>query len=778
MVMLRYKRLILAALVLTSATAWGQAARREPHIGYVYPAGGQTGAVVEVVVGGQTLRGADRVFITGEGVRGEVVKYYPPLGNIKKEEYDELVRVMKELREKRLAEKEGRTPNLASLQKPAETMTDTGEKAELPKHPLLYNLEKMSLRQLDHVQHEIVYYRRRQMNSQIAESVMVAITIDPAAAPGPREIRIGSPAGLTNPMRFEVATLPEVRELEPNEAAVYTAPVQDPAVAVPVIFNGQIQPGDVDRLKFRARKGQKLVLDAEARQLIPYLADAVPGWFQATMTLFDSHGHEMAFADDYGFSPDPVLLFDVPKDDNYEVEIRDSIFRGRDDFVYRVAVSEQPFVTQFFPLGGSSGTATIATLAGWNLTTSQLRLETSGEGPSIRETNVRQGGMLSNAIAYEVDSLAECLESEPNDTTEGAQRIELPRIVNGRIRSPGDVDVFAISGHGGDEVVAEVTARRLGSPMDSLLRISDAAGSELASNDDFEDKGMGLLTHHADSYVRVKLPSDGTYFVALADSQRAGGEAYTYRLRISAPRPDFALRVTPSSVIVPAGRAATICVHVLRKDGFDGPIDVRLANAPKGLELDGGQIPEGRESMRMTLTAAMGARPEPFPLEVEGRARMGEETVRRTAVPAEDMMQAFIYRHLTPSQAMLVSVPGSRFKGRTVELAGITPVRIPLGGTAEIQVKTPKYPGIAEVRLDLIDPPAGISMGDVTAQEEGLTFALKADGAVAKAGDTDNVIVEAYMPPNSNVQDKTKGKRQQRVSLGVLPAIPVQVVEK
>ena len=111
-------------------------------------------------------------------------------------------------------------------------------------------------------------------------------------------------------------------------------------------------PGDIDRFQFRANRGQQLVIETSARSLIPYLADAVPGWFQATLALYDAEGHEVAFADDFRFNPDPVLFYEVPKDGEYELEIRDSIYRGREDFIYRIAVSEQPFITQMFPIGG------------------------------------------------------------------------------------------------------------------------------------------------------------------------------------------------------------------------------------------------------------------------------------------------------------------------------------------------------------------------------------------------------------------------------------------
>ena len=60
---------------------------------------------------------------------------------------------------------------------------------------------------------------------------------------------------------------------------------------------------------------------------------------------------EVAYDDDYRFKPDPVICYDVPKDGEYVFAIYDSIYRGREDFVYRITVGEQPFVTSIFPLG-------------------------------------------------------------------------------------------------------------------------------------------------------------------------------------------------------------------------------------------------------------------------------------------------------------------------------------------------------------------------------------------------------------------------------------------
>ena len=88
-----------------------------------------------------------------------------------------------------------------------------------------------------------------------------------------------------------------------------------------------------------------------------------------------------------------------------------------------------------------------------------------------------------------------------NHSQSTAQPVTLPVIINGRIDKPGQWDVFRFQGRAGDEVVAEVIARRLDSPLDSVLKLTDAAGKQLAFNDDYEDKGAGLQTQYADSWL-------------------------------------------------------------------------------------------------------------------------------------------------------------------------------------------------------------------------------------------------------------------------------------
>jgi type II secretory pathway pseudopilin PulG len=152
--------------------------------------------------------------------------------------------------------------------------------------------------------------------------------------------------------RFIVGELPEITEVEPNSEK--SAPQK--IASLPVVIDGQILDADRDYFRFPAKAGVTLVLSVEARSLLPFIADAVPGWFDPQLTVYDAAGKQVAFADDYRFRPDPVMFFRAPADGDYTVELRDVVYRGRGDFVYRLTIAERPYVTDVFPLGGKRGT--------------------------------------------------------------------------------------------------------------------------------------------------------------------------------------------------------------------------------------------------------------------------------------------------------------------------------------------------------------------------------------------------------------------------------------
>ena len=616
--------------------------------------------------------------------------------------------------------------------------------------------------------YELFKVNRRQKNPQLGEMVLVEFKIGKRAIVGDREIRLETRQGLTNPICFCVGSLPEKCELEPNGPNMIGLIIEEKPLQLPVLINGQVRPGDVDHFPFNAEKGQKLVIETLARHLVPYLADAVPGWFQATLALYDGSGKEVAFADDYRFNPDPVLFYEVPETGVYTLEIRDSIYRGREDFVYRVSIGERPFITETFPLGARTGIRRLAAIDGWNLPRQRLPLDGRGNSGNIRQTSVSKRSRWSNPVTYAVDSLPESKESEPNDTLLESQRVPLPRTVNGKINQPGDMDIYKFHMRSGDTIVAEVLARRLDSPLDSLIRLLDENGKVLDWNDDHVDKQAGLCTHHADSYLMKKVEKNGFYFIQLSDAQWHGGNEYAYRLRISAPRPDFALRLTPSSVNIAKGQSVPVTVHSLGKDGFSEDIEVVLKDAPAGFKLSGNRIPAGMDHIRMTLTATADAPPEPQAIVLEGIANVSGRELHREVTAADDVMQAFLYRHLVPAENLMVAVKGRR-SSPPITITSDMPVIIPVGGSGTVIVGTGGHPRLRDVKFSLDQPPKGVTLDNVNAVDKGFLLRFSAQAGITQSGYRDNLIVS--LSTEVDARSKNGGKKR-TLYLGTLPAIP------
>ncbi len=700
----------IAVIATVSTTLVGQQQQNVPHAGYVYPAGGRQGTTLRIVIGGQFLDGAASAIVSGVGVDARVVGIDKPLNG----------QPLTELRDK--------------LQ-------------EMQKQPAAPALQQEMLKLRD----RIVDSARRNQSPVLSEFVTLDVTIAPSATLGARQLRLNTSLGLTSPLIFVVGQLPEFQERD-----VKTAPADaELTVALPATVNGRLIPGDIDRVKFparmapqympgdvdryrfAARKGQHLLCAVSARDLMPYLADAVPGWFQATLALYDASGRELAYNDDDRFHPDPVLEFHIPTDGEYVVEIRDAIYRGRDDFVYRLSIGEPTALTSVFP---------------------------------------RVGGPMPASF----DGLPDVREREPNNGGASAQKVKWPAIVGGRIQDPGDWDVFSITGRAGEAIVAEVVARRMDSPLDSVLDVTDAAGRRLARNDDADDKGAGLETHHADSYLRVVFPANGTYFVRVGDIQHHGGPEFDYRLRLSAPRPNFELRVSPSSLNVSGGGTIPVTVTAIRRDGFAGDIGLALASAPAGFVLSGARVPAGEERVRMTLTVpptSAAAPPQPLSLRIEGRAAVEGKTLVQPAVPADDMMQAFAYHHLVVADDLRVLVSsrgGTRVPARVVSRL---PSSLPAGGSATVRVSLPPaYAAFDNIQFALDDPPDGMTLRDAVVTQNVATFVLQSDAAKPKTGTRGNLIVtmSGERVPPANAPNQTR----RRVVIGTLPAIMCEIVSE
>ena len=157
---------------------------------------------------------------------------------------------------------------------------------------------------------------------------------DEEVPPGASErYSVGLP-GVPNRLSIAVGDAPEMSEQEPEPGAAATPAVGTP-FSLPIVINGSFGArNDSDAFRFSAREGERLVLEADARDL-GSAADPV-------LTLRDEAGKELSRADDdEGRDRDPRIVWTAPRAGVYVAELRDIAAgsRGGADFYYRLSIA-------------------------------------------------------------------------------------------------------------------------------------------------------------------------------------------------------------------------------------------------------------------------------------------------------------------------------------------------------------------------------------------------------------------------------------------------------
>ena len=138
-----------------------------------------------------------------------------------------------------------------------------------------------------------------------------------------------------------------------------------------------------------------------------------------------------------------------------------------------------------------------------------------------RELRLATPGGVSTPLVFNLSMFPIIAEKEPNNKFDVAQPIELPVTIVGAISGAAEVDCFKFKAKKGEELVFDVMASRMGSKLDSSLRVFDSAAHELACSFDTAD---------VDATIEFKAPVDGDYFLQLHDVKYGGGPDFTYRL--------------------------------------------------------------------------------------------------------------------------------------------------------------------------------------------------------------------------------------------------------
>ena len=128
------------------------------------------------------------------------------------------------------------------------------------------------------------------------------------------------------------------------------------------------------------------------------------------------------------------------------------------------------------------------------------------------------------AMKFVVGDLPEIVEQEIAGDPLPVE-VKLPVTINGRIFPREDVDIWSFHAKQGEPITCEVHAARLGSPLDAHLEVLNAQGHPIAE---------ALAKNGGDPILHFMAPADGQYQVRIHDISFRGGQAYVYRLTLTA----------------------------------------------------------------------------------------------------------------------------------------------------------------------------------------------------------------------------------------------------
>lgn len=531
------------------------------------------------------------------------------------------------------------------------------------------------------------------------EKLKVRFTADAGALPGVRDIRVVTPNGVSTVGQLVVVRDPVVVEADKNDS-----PQTAQQVSLPVTLCGAIERNeDVDFYKFHVEAGTALTFHVRSQRLQDRIHD-LQQHIDPIVTLRNAAGVTLAAADNE-FYADPLLSYQFEHAGDYLLEIRDVRYQGNPYWEYCVEISDRPFVTNVFPIGIARGQEQKLQFVGFQLPGEAVAAVTLpmdiATGP--RWEVIPMGPSLTNPIPIVVTESPSQLETaEPNNEPSTAQTIGVPAELNGRIEAEGDVDCYAFEAKAGEKFSFEVIARRQQSQLDSHLRILDSTGKQLALNDDLR---RGNMTS-SDSWLEDwAAPADGRYVIELRDLHLRGGPGYVYLLRVERSRPYFELLIDTDKTPLTPGTAGVIFVRALRKNGFQGEIQLAIDDLPHGVTANCGRILESGQDGLIVLEADHDAPLGASNVRITGTGthkRSETESVTLTAVaqPLQETYQPGGGRGHWPVETHSISV-GAPSDIRAVELSDYE-IRLKPGESKTLQVAITRAEGFDKnVTLDV-----------------------------------------------------------------------------
>ena len=457
--------------------------------------------------------------------------------------------------------------------------------------------------------------------------------VEPPAdvAAGVYSIRVVTSDGISNAQLFTVGVFPELVEDESRPGALPntndTAETAQVLPAPPFTLNGTLRGPERDIFRLRAKAGEKRVVEVEARRC----GSAI----DPLLEILDANGAVIARSEDA-----PLLGLDArvdvafPRDGEYQIVVRDSRFSTQTANFYRLKVGAYSYPREVFPLGGRRGELVETTLGA-----ETVKVDLRNAGANVHQVFVNMTGSPALPVPFAVGD-------DPEVTAPAADAaMSAPITINGRLAEAGQVDRYTLRVPPGRAMTLRIQARELGtSKLMAVITARDEKGNVLGRSgdeplaDDLYNVNQSRTA--GDPILRLQPPAGvERVTVTIEDLALRGGREYAYRLNVQPTAHDFRVILNSAFANVPANGSVAIPVTVQRQ-GFEDEIQLRVANAPKGLRAEGGYVvagqpvketPQNRNSRGVLILTAEQFQPgavlEPLELIVEGVAKLADGSV-------------------------------------------------------------------------------------------------------------------------------------------------------
>jgi len=424
--------------------------------------------------------------------------------------------------------------------------------------------------------------------SKAGETLVVRFHSVADAIPGVRDVRVVTPRGVSTVGQLVLVADPVVYEKKDNDTSALAQELN-----LPITACGRLEKAeDVDFFRFHMEADKTFCFHVMCMRLQDRIHD-LQLHADPILTIRDANGSIIATSDNELYA-DPLICHTFDREGDYLLEIRDVRYQGNAYWEYSIEINERPFITTSFPVGVAANHRTSLELIGYGVKAGTRIDVTTGAscGDGIQNVLAMTCESQTRAIPLVVsEQLLVAEADDQNDAIADAQSLTLPCGLNGRVGTEGDVDCFSFEAKKGDRYSFEVFARRVGSSLDSQLRILDGKGFQLQLGDDMR---VGKR-NYADSWIENwTVPVDGKYILEIRDLHLRGGRSYVYFVQATRSQPYFSLFVDTDKTPIAPGTSGVVYVRADKKNGFDREIQLGVTGLPPGVIAHCGRILAGK----------------------------------------------------------------------------------------------------------------------------------------------------------------------------------------